>query len=125
MDRSSSMSGRMPRPRGVLGLAVAAAVVAVAAAGGAQAAGAQGTKVSVTPGSGGPRTHFAFRFRVPDAVGTFGFVVVRDTLSVSGPKAAGCVSRASATLRKARKGSRARLSIAPGPVAHGGWCAGR
>jgi hypothetical protein len=90
-----------------------------------QAAGLRpSTKVSVTPGSGSPRTHFTFRFRVPVATGTFGSVTRRDTLSASGPRVAGCVSRASATLRRARTGSRARLAIGPGAVSRGGWCAG-
>ena len=104
--------------------AVTVALTAVLAAS-TQAAGlGPSTKVSVIPGSGGPRTHFTFRFRVPVATGTFGSVIRRDTLSVSGPRVAGCVSRASATLRKARKGSRARLAIGPGAVSRGGWCAG-
>jgi len=104
--------------------AAAVALTAVLAASALAASVGPSTKVSVTPGSGGPRSPFAFRFRVPVAIGTFGSIIRRDTLSVSGPKAAGCVSRASATLRKARKGSRARLAIAPGAVSRGGWCAG-
>lgn len=125
MDRSSSMRSCTPRLRGVLGLALTTAAVVVAGATGAQAASpGPSTKVSVKPGSGGPRTHFVARFRVPVAVGTFGSVVRSDTLSVSGPTAAGCVSRASATLRKARTGSRAKLVVAP-RAGSGGWCAGQ
>jgi hypothetical protein len=117
------MSNRMPGA--ALGATAAAVVVTAALAASTQAASlGPSTKVSVTPGSGGPRTHFTFRFRVPVATGTFGLVIRRDTLSVTGPRAAGCVSNASAVLRTARKGSRARLSIAPGAPSRGGWCAG-
>ena len=104
--------------------AVTVALTVVLAASTQAASLGPSTKVSVTPGSGGPRTHFTFRFRVPVAAGTVGSVTRRDTLSVSGPRVAGCVSRASATLRRARKGSRARLVIGPGAVSRGGWCAG-
>jgi hypothetical protein len=78
----------------------------------------------VKPGSGGPGTHFAVSFRVPVAVGTFGSVVRRDTLSVSGPRGTHCVSSAAATLRRARKGAQARLTVRPGAAARGGWCVG-
>jgi hypothetical protein len=100
-----------------------ALALSVAAPAGAAAAGPS-TRVSVTPGSGGPRTHFVFRFRVPVAMGTFGSVIRRDTLSVTGPRGGRCVSRASTTLRSARKGARAKLTLTPGPAARGGWCAG-
>jgi hypothetical protein len=101
------------------------AVAAVAAAPAQAASLAPSMKVSVTPGSGGPRTHFAFRFRVPAAIGTFGSVVRSDTLSVSGPRGSACRSSATATLRKARKGARAELALAPRPGSAGGWCTGQ
>ena len=104
--------------------AVTVALTAVLAAS-TQAAGlGPSTKVSVTPGSGGPRTHFTFRFRVPVAIGTSGSVIRRDTLSVSGPQGTRCRSSASATLRKARKGARAKLTLVPGSGSSGGWCGG-
>jgi hypothetical protein len=106
--------------RRALAWALALSVAAPAAA----AAAGPSTRVSVTPGSGGTRTHFAFRFRVPVAIGRFGSVIRRDTLSVSGPRGTRCVSRASATLRQARRGARVKLTLTPGTAARGGWCAG-
>jgi len=104
------------------GLAVA---LAGALAASAQAAGAgPATRVSVKPGSGGPRTRFALTFRVPVAIGTYGSFVRRDTASVKGPRGTRCVSSATATLRRARKGAKAKLTVGPGPVSRGGWCAG-
>jgi hypothetical protein len=104
--------------------AVTVALTAVLAAS-TQAAGlGPSTKVSVTPGSGGPRTHFTFRFRVPVAIGTSGSVIRRDTRSVRGPQGPRCRSSASATLRKARKGARAKLTLVPGSGTSGGWCGG-
>ena len=107
--------------------AALAVVLAGALATSAQAASAgPSTRVSVKPGSGGPRTHFALTFRVPVAVGTFGSVVRRDAVSVKGPRPRGtrCVASASATLRKARTGARAKVTLGPGAVTRGGWCAG-
>ncbi|MGZ4171566.1 MAG: hypothetical protein ACXVRN_09385 [Solirubrobacteraceae bacterium] len=126
--RPGGMRGRARVARATLAVALTAllappALLALLAAS-AQAASAPSTRVSVTPGSGGPRTHFGFTFRVPVAIGTFGSVIRRDTLSVNGPKGTRCVSRASATLRTARKGARARLTLGPGPASRGGWCAG-
>ncbi|HEY2320173.1 MAG TPA: hypothetical protein VGH67_17830 [Solirubrobacteraceae bacterium] len=124
------MARRSGRPRGLRGRArLAGAALAVALAGvlaaSAQAASAgPSTRVSVKPGSGGPRAHFAFSFRVPVALGSFGSLIRRDALSVSGPRSTRCVSRASSTLRKARKGARARLTLTPGAAGRGGWCPG-
>ena len=69
--------------------AVTVALTVVLAASTQAASLGPSTKVSVTPGSGGPRTHFTFHFRVPVATGTLGSVIRRDTLSVSGPRSPG------------------------------------
>jgi hypothetical protein len=103
---------------------LAAGLVGALATSAVAAGAAPSTRVSVKPGAGGPRTHFAVTFRVPVAVGTFGAVVRRDTVRVNGPRATGCASSATATLRRARKGARAKLTLGPGSVARGGWCAG-
>jgi hypothetical protein len=105
-------------------VALAVALAGALAASAQAASAAPSTRVSVKPGSGGPRTHFAVTFRVPVAIGTFGSVVRRDTVRVNGPRATRCVSSATATLRRARKGAKAKLTLGPGSVARGGWCAG-
>ncbi len=83
---------------------------------------APSTRVSVRPGSGTPHTHFTLRLRIPVATGTFASVLRRDTVTVSGPRHAGCVSSAGRILRPARKGARIRLTLSPG---RGSWCAGQ
>lgn len=113
-------------------LVVGAGLTAAAAAGAAlmtatAAAAATGlaptTRVSVKPGSGDPATTFTLGFRIPDSTGTFGSVIRRDTLSVSGPPGAACVARATMTLRAATRG--ARLTVKLNPAQLGGqWCPG-
>jgi len=101
---------------------LATALLAVMA-GSAVAAGlGPTTKVTVKPGSGTPKTHFALRFRIPAATGRFGSVQIADTLSVTGPGAGNCQSRATRALRPARKGARVTVTLKP---AKRGWCAGK
>jgi hypothetical protein len=80
------------------------------------------TRVTVKPGSGTPRTRFAFSLRVPVATGRFGTLSRADTLSVTGPPGAHCESRASRAVTPARTGKRVKVTLRP---AKGGWCAGR
>ena len=101
---------------------LATALLAVMA-GSASAAGlGPTTKVTVKPGSGTPRTHFALSFRVPVATGRFGSVQIADTLSVTGPPGTHCQSRAIRAVGRAKKGKRVKMTLKP---AKGGWCAGR
>jgi len=91
----------------------------------AQAAGAgPSTHVSVKPGSGNPRTRFMLSLRIPEATGTFGSVVRRDTLSVSGPRGGRCVSSVTVRLRSAKRGARLTLTLRPASLGTGGWCTG-
>jgi hypothetical protein len=102
--------------------ALVTALLAVMA-GSATAAGlGPTTRVTVKPGSGTPRTHFALSFRIPVATGRFGMVKVSDTLSVTGPPGTKCESRAVRALRAAKKGKRVKVTLRP---AKSGWCAGR
>ena len=105
-------------------LATALLAAALAAASAAAAGLAPTTRVTVKPGSGGPQTQFALRFRVPVATGTFGTVIRTDTLSARGPRGVRCQSSTRRTLRPARKGKRVTVTLRPGK-GRGGWCAGR
>jgi hypothetical protein len=106
--------------------ALATALIAVAVAAAPTAATGLGpsTRVTVRPGSGTAQTRFAFSFRVPVATGRFGSLIRTDTLSVNGPRGGHCESRATRTLKPARKGKRVTLRLRPGKGS-GGWCAGR
>ena len=101
--------------------ALATALLVLIAASATAAGLGPTTRVTVKPGSGTPQTRFAFSFRVPVATGRFGTLVRTDTLTVSGPRAAHCQSRVTRTLKPARKGARAKLTLRP---AKAGWCAG-
>jgi hypothetical protein len=102
--------------------ALATALLAVMAGSASAAALGPTTKVTVKPGSGTPRTHFALSFRVPVATGRFGMVQIADTLSVTGPAGTDCQSRAIRALKPAKKGKRIKMTLKP---AKHGWCAGR
>ena len=102
--------------------ALATALLVLIAASATAAGLGPTTRVTVKPASGTPQTRFAFSFRVPVATGRFGTLMRADTLTLSGPHAAHCQSRVTRTLKPARKGARAKLTLRP---AKGGWCAGR
>jgi hypothetical protein len=125
---TSDRSGQARRRRWAARWALAAvllALLAASASASATAAGlGPGTRVTVRPGSGTARTHFAFSFRVPVAIGTFGLLERTDTFSVSGPRAAHCQSRVTRTLTRRKKGARVRLTLRPANGS-GGWCTGQ
>jgi hypothetical protein len=81
------------------------------------------TRVYVTPGSGRQHTNFRLSFRIPDATGMSGLLRRTDALSVSGPRHAGCISRAAITLRSAPSGARLRVTLSPSRLG-GSWCVG-
>jgi hypothetical protein len=124
MNRLRRHPSRRIRPLATVTLIWLSALVAVMAVAQAATAGLS-TRVSVKPGSGSPRTRFTLTFRVPQATGTFGSIIRTDTLSVSGPRHDGCVSGTAMTLRSAKRGARAMVTLTPGPVRRGGWCAGQ
>ncbi len=84
---------------------------------------APSTTVTVTPSAGTPHTSFGLSFRLPEATGTFGSILRRDTLFVTGPRGGGCVSGMSTALRPAPQGRRLRPSLNPQRLG-GAWCAG-
>jgi hypothetical protein len=102
--------------------ALATALLAVIAASATAAGLGPTTRVTVKPASGTPRTHFAFRFRIPVATGRFGSLLRADTLSVTGPSGTACESRASRAVGSAKKGRRMTMTLKP---SKSGWCAGR
>lgn len=79
--------------------------------------------VAVHPGAGGPGTTFAISLRIPSPTGTEGVIRRRDTLSVSGPGAAGCISSAVLTLPDAAGGTMVRMRLNPSRLG-GHWCVG-
>jgi len=99
------------------------AVLAVTAPGSALAAGARSSHVSVTPGSGDPRTTFVISLRLPQTTRQLASVTRRDVLSVSGPGLAGCASRATVTLRAGRPAARRTATLNPQRLG-GAWCPG-
>jgi hypothetical protein len=105
-------------------LVAALLALAVAAASAAATDLRPTTRVTVRPASGTAHTRFAFTFRIPVATGRFGSLIRTDTLSVNGPRGGHCESRATRTLKPARKGKRVTLRLRPGKGS-GGWCAGR
>ena len=115
---------RLLRARAVPAAVLLGCLAAGAPAPAAVAARLPSTRVFVTPGVGHPQTSFALRFRIPVATGTFGSVIRRDTLSVSGPRHAGCVSSVATTLRFAKRGTRMKVMLKPGRRG-GSWCAGQ
>jgi hypothetical protein len=90
----------------------------------AGAAVGSSARVSVTPGAGNAHTRFAFRFRLPAAIGTFGTLIRADTFSIKGPRGAHCESSLSKVLGVGKKGKRVTLRLGPGK-GRGGWCAGQ
>jgi hypothetical protein len=102
--------------------ALATALLVLIAASATAATLGPTTRVTVKPGSGTPRTRFAFSLRVPVATGRFGSLSRADTLSMSGPSGTNCQSRASRALKPAKRGKRVTLVLRP---AKSGWCAGR
>jgi hypothetical protein len=87
-------------------LVAALLALAVAAASAAATDLRPTTRVTVRPASGTAHTRFAFTFRIPVATGRFGSLIRTDTLSVNGPRGGHCESRATRTLKPARKGKR-------------------
>jgi hypothetical protein len=81
------------------------------------------TRVSVTPGRGGPRTHFVFRFRAPERTGRIGAIRRSDRLSVSGPRRTRCEASLSRTLAPVKRGAHVKLTVAPRRTSR--WCTGR
>jgi hypothetical protein len=81
------------------------------------------TKVTVTPGTGGPRTTFHFRFRTPASTGVTTPWGRADTLSVSGPKRRGCVGGGGATVPLSVAGTMMRVTLNPAHLG-GRWCTG-
>ncbi len=119
-----SLARRLLRARAVPAAVLLGCLAAGAPAPAAVAARLPSTRVFVTPGVGHPQTSFALRFRIPVATGTFGSVIRRDTLSVSGPRHAGCVSSVATTLRFAKRGTRMKVTLKP-ERRGGSWCAGQ
>ncbi|HEY2006744.1 MAG TPA: hypothetical protein VGG87_09850 [Solirubrobacteraceae bacterium] len=81
------------------------------------------TRVSVRPGTGGPKTHFVIRFRAPERTGRIGAIRRTDRLYATGPKASGCISTVRLTLPPVRRGDTVRVVLRPRTTAK--WCAGR
>jgi hypothetical protein len=85
---------------------------------------AKGTRISVSPASGGPSTTFSLRFTAPDRTGRIGGTERRDELTVSGPVGRrGCLSSASAVLAASRAGATVRRKLNPRRLG-GHWCVG-
>jgi hypothetical protein len=99
------------------------ALAAIPAAGAVMPGPVTSTKVSVTPGAGGPRTMFRFRFRAPDLTGVGAGWSRVNTLSVGGPTRAGCVSDGTTTLPPSVAGTMVRVTMNPAHLG-GRWCVG-
>jgi hypothetical protein len=99
------------------------AALAAGAPSSALASSLPSARVSVTPGSGHPRTTFVLSLRIPQTTGKFASLTRRDVLSVSGPRLGGCVSRVTVTLRAGRRGARRTVALSPSRLG-GDWCAG-
>ncbi len=83
-----------------------------------------GRRVHVSPGAGGPSTHFVVRFRAPSPTGDFGSVRSHYQLYASGPRGPACVSGVSIRLRATKRYAHVRLTLNPKRLG-GVWCAGR
>jgi hypothetical protein len=120
--RRSSISWRDVMRRWTICGALATALLVLIAASATAATLGPTTRVTVKPGSGTPRTRFAFSLRMPVATGRFGTLSRADTLSVTGSPGTNCESRASRALKPAKRGKRVKMVLRP---AKSGWCAGR
>jgi hypothetical protein len=99
-------------------VALAAVPVALATTG--------ATTARVSPGKGGIHTQFHFSMRLPTATGTTGTTgraTRSDSIEISGPSHAGCVSGATWVLPSAGAGTMARETFNPGRLG-GRWCSG-
>jgi hypothetical protein len=90
----------------------------------APAALGAGTRVRVSPGTGGVHTDFVLRFSIPDATGTTGSADVADAVTVSGPGHTGCIGEADLPLRPAPAGAAFTVTLDPSHL-NGHWCTGR
>jgi len=101
----------------------------LAALGGAPAAAAvpggigRLTPVHVAPRVGGAHTRFRFSLKLPSAV-VAGVSGGYATLSVAGPRRAGCMASASTILPAGAAGARVHVGLDPGGRGNH-WCAGR
>ena len=84
-----------------------------------------GGAVTVTPGTGGPRTTFTVHFVARGSIGPVGGSGVDYTAAVTGAGGAGthCVGTTSAAARAATKGQPATIVLDPAQ-AGGSWCLG-
>lgn len=80
-------------------------------------------RVTLRPGTGGPRTGFVLRFRNPSRTGMVAGTRRVDEVLVSGPHGSGCVSTLTYSLRPAAAGAGMRTVVRPGGRRH--WCTGR
>ena len=100
------------------------ALAAVPAAGAILPGPVTSTKVLVTPRTGGPRTTFRFAFRTLSSTGVGGGWSRVNTLSVTGPRRAGCVGDGTTTLPQSVAGTMVRVTMNPARLG-GRWCSGR
>jgi hypothetical protein len=81
------------------------------------------TPVRVSPAAGGPHTSFRFSLRNPSQTGSMGQWRSLDTLTVTGPPRAHCVSQRAVALPAAKAGVRVGVMLAPARLG-GSWCTG-
>jgi hypothetical protein len=81
-----------------------------------------GIPVTVSPGSGGPRTSFAVSFTLPATTGLVGSVRRSDTISISAPRRRGCLWKRTVALPVDAAGAPVRIELRPGHSV--GWCVG-
>ncbi|MDQ2897683.1 MAG: hypothetical protein M3Y09_18935, partial [Actinomycetota bacterium] len=87
------------------------------------AAAQASVRVTLRPGTGGPRTGFVLRFRNPSRTGMIAGIRRVDQVVVSGPRGSRCVSSVVDSLRPAAAGAGMRTVLRPG--GRGRWCSGR
>src|SRR6201999_948619 len=87
---------------------------------------AKPVKVSMAPGSGGPRTTFKVSFRAPAQTGRVGSLDRSDTIDVQGTHHPGCVWSGEMAVPSVARGRLVHVSLSPAKLSRGAthWCAG-
>lgn len=118
-DRRGRLAGEM---RWTVAALIALFGLAVIPAASVAAQPGQGgpLKVTVKPGSGSARTHFAISFKASITTGRTGHALYR--ITASDPGHAGCQSGVSAQVPPTVAGRTARVVLSPAQPR--GWCAG-